>query len=88
MRWVSSTARSANLTAAWPSRSEGFSEVAQCPASAFLSLASASFLYGIYGTRGHALGAIAGAIALLVLVVFCLIPAHTVAWLRRTRSAP
>ncbi|MBI5525171.1 MAG: hypothetical protein HY897_02475 [Deltaproteobacteria bacterium] len=55
---------------------------------AALVIASASYLYGIYGGHGRALGGIALAIAAMVLIVFWLVPAHELAFLRRQgRSA-
>jgi hypothetical protein len=50
---------------------------------AALVVASASYLYGIYGQLGHAIGAIGFVIALLVLVVFWLIPGHELHFLRQ-----
>jgi hypothetical protein len=50
---------------------------------AALIFASASYLYGIYGYHGQALGGIALGLAAVVLVVFWLIPAHELAWLRQ-----
>ena len=50
---------------------------------ALLVVLSASYLYGIYGRHGHASAAIALVIAALGLVVFWLLPAHELHFLRR-----
>ena len=52
-------------------------------AAAGLIVFSAAYLYGIYGRHGHAIGSIAFVVALLVLIVFWLIPAHEIHFLRR-----
>jgi hypothetical protein len=57
-------------------------------ASAALIASSAAYLYGIYGAYGRDMGRVAFVVALFALVVFWLIPAHELAWLRgRGRSA-
>jgi len=56
-------------------------------AAAALIASSASYLYGIYGHHGHAVGALAFVLAVVVLIVFWLIPGHEIAFLRgRARS--
>ena len=50
---------------------------------AALVVASSSYLYGIYGQLGHTIGSIGFVIALLVLVVFWLIPGHELYFLRQ-----
>jgi hypothetical protein len=52
-------------------------------AAAALIASSASYLYGIYGHHGHSAGALAFAVAAMVLVLFWLIPGHELAFLRR-----
>jgi len=49
---------------------------------AALIAGSAAYLYGIYGATGRSAGAIAFALAGFVLVVFWLIPAHELKFLR------
>ena len=44
---------------------------------------SAAYLTGIYGTLGKTLGAAAWLLAALVAVLFWLIPAHELVWLRQ-----
>jgi small-conductance mechanosensitive channel len=56
-------------------------------AAAALIVFSAAYLYGIYGRHGHAVGSISFVVALLVLLVFWLVPAHELHYLRR-RSGP
>lgn len=48
-----------------------------------LIIASASYLYGIYGRYGHSIGSIALALAAFVLVAFWLIPLHELNFLRK-----
>jgi hypothetical protein len=55
-------------------------------AAAALIASSASYLYGIYGHHGHAVGSLAFVVALMVLVVFWLIPGHELAFLRRREA--
>jgi hypothetical protein len=49
---------------------------------AALVASSAAYLYGIYGSYGRDLGTIAFVVAVFALIVFSLIPAHELAWLR------
>jgi hypothetical protein len=56
-------------------------------AAAALIASSASYLYGIYGHHGHSVGSLAFVMAVIVLVVFWLIPAHELAYLRARGSA-
>lgn len=56
-------------------------------AAAGLIVFSAAYLYGIYGRHGHAIGSIAFVVALLVLIVFWLIPAHEIHFLRRRAAS-
>ena len=51
-------------------------------ALAALAASSAAYLYGIYGAYGRDLGKIAFVVAGFVLIVFWLVPAHELAWLR------
>ncbi len=46
---------------------------------------SAAYLYGIYGNFGKSLGLVSGAGTFCVLIVFWLIPAHELSWLRSRR---
>ena len=55
-------------------------------AFATLVAVSASYLYGIYGRHGHAAGSIAFAIAVVGLIVFWLIPAHELHFLRKQQA--
>jgi len=57
-------------------------------ALAALVVASASHLYGMYGNFGTSAGAIAFALALMVMVVFWLIPAHEIHFLTRPVEKP
>ena len=50
-----------------------------------LIIASASYLYGIYGRHGHSIGSIAFVLAFMVLVAFWLIPLHELNFLRKKR---
>ncbi len=50
---------------------------------AALVLGSASYLYGIYGHHGHSAGAIAFVLAAVMLLVFWLVPAHELHFLRK-----
>ncbi|MFO8071564.1 MAG: hypothetical protein R6V85_06775 [Polyangia bacterium] len=52
-------------------------------AFAALTAWSASYLYGIYGRHGHAVGSIAFVIAGVVLILFWLIPLHELHYLAR-----
>ncbi|MBW2277740.1 MAG: hypothetical protein JRF63_09630 [Deltaproteobacteria bacterium] len=56
-------------------------------AAAALLASSASYLYGIYGHHGHAVGSLAAVMAVMVLIVFWLIPAHELAYLRGRGAA-
>ncbi len=49
---------------------------------ASLSLMSASYLYGIYGRHGQSAGAMAAAVAVGIFIIFWLIPAHEIHFLR------
>ncbi len=49
---------------------------------AALSLMSASYLYGIYGRHGQSAGAMAAAVAVGIFIIFWLIPAHEIHFLR------
>jgi hypothetical protein len=53
-----------------------------------LIVASASYLFGIYGHHGAAAGALATVLALLVAVVFWLLPAHELHFLRGVTGDP
>jgi len=55
-------------------------------ALAALIVASASYLYGIYGRTGESAGAIAFVLAAMVLVLFWLIPGHEIRYLTRPRE--
>ena len=55
---------------------------------AALIVASASYLYGLYGLYGQTAGAIALVLAMLVLVVFWLIPGHEIHFLKQRGDAP
>lgn len=50
-----------------------------------LIAASASYLYGIYGRHGHAVGSIGFVMIGVVLILFWLIPAHEINFLRKIR---
>ena len=54
---------------------------------AALVAASASYLYGIYGRHGHAVGSIGFVIVGVVLILFWLIPAHELHYLKKSGSA-
>ena len=56
-------------------------------AAAALVASSASYLYGIYGRHGHAVGSLAVVMAVVVLIVFWLIPGHELAYLRARGAA-
>jgi hypothetical protein len=49
--------------------------------------ASASYLYGIYGRHGHAVGSIGFVLMGVVLIFFWLIPAHELNFLRKARGS-
>ena len=53
---------------------------------AALVVGSASYLYGIYGRHGSTVGAIAFVLAAFVLVLFWLIPAHELHFLRSGKT--
>lgn len=55
---------------------------------AALVATSATYLYGIYGSFGHSVGAIAFALAAVVLIVFWLIPAHELHYLGKRGFGP
>ena len=55
---------------------------------AALIVASASYLYGIYGHTGVTAGAIAFVVAALVLVLFWLVPGHEIHFLTRRAGEP
>ena len=57
-------------------------------AFAALIVASASYLYGLYGRTGQSAAAIASVVAALVLVLFWLIPGHEIHFLRRRSEEP
>ena len=54
---------------------------------AALSLMSASYLYGIYGRHGQSAGAMAAAVAVAIFIIFWLIPAHEIHFLRTRGEA-
>lgn len=47
---------------------------------------SASYLYGIYGRHGHAVGSIAFVLVVVVFIVFWLLPAHEIWFLQKPRE--
>jgi len=47
---------------------------------------SASYLYGIYGYHGHAAGSLAVVIAVILLIVFWLIPSHELYYLKKQEN--
>jgi len=51
-----------------------------------LIMGSASYLYGIYGRHGHAVGTIAFVLVVVVFIVFWLLPAHEIWFLRQRRE--
>ena len=53
---------------------------------AALIASAASYLYGIYGHHGHALGSMAFVLVIVSLIVFWLIPAHEINYLRKRWS--
>lgn len=57
-------------------------------ALAALVVASAAHLYGLYGRFGTSAGAIAFAVAAMVLVLFWLIPGHEIRFLTRRAEKP
>jgi len=57
-------------------------------ALAALIVASASYLYGLYGHTGQSAAAIAFVVAALVLVLFWLIPGHEIHYLTRRAEKP
>jgi cobalamin synthase len=57
-------------------------------ALAALIVASASYMYGLYGHTGQTAGAIAVVVAAVVLVLFWLVPGHEIHYLRRRAEEP
>jgi len=55
---------------------------------AALIVASASYLYGLYGHTGQSAAAIAFVVAAMVLVLFWLIPGHEIHYLTRRAERP
>ena len=53
---------------------------------AALIASAATYLYGIYGHHGHALGSMAFVLVIISLIVFWLIPAHELNFLRKRWS--
>ncbi len=48
-----------------------------------LIISAASYLYGIYGHHGHALGSMAVVLAIVVIIAFWLVPGHELNYLRK-----
>ena len=53
---------------------------------AALIASAATYLYGIYGHHGHALGSMAFVLTIVSLIVFWLIPAHELSFIRKRWS--
>ncbi len=51
-----------------------------------LIVSATSYLYSIYGHHGYALGTMSLVLSIVVLIVFWLVPAHELSYLRRTWS--